>query len=208
VLGARDRERERALAEREVALWKRVEETRLQADERLAEVESQLLELERRQQELDQRERLLDEMTRERSQALEAAVVEKALFSAQRSADLLQAEAVQEAETTVLAATIEARAIVARTRHAREMADRDRADFNENLTKLRAALEASIARLDSLAPDALNPDQHKRAWEQGVGRLTGQTDEHANGCERELGEDLRSRAGVGQTGGEAVAPDT
>lgn len=200
-------DRERALAERDAelqALGRRLEETRGQADKRLAEAERQLLELERRRQELEERERLLEEATRERLQTDEAAVIGEALISAQRTANLLQAEAVQEAETTVAAARIEAKAIVTTAEHTRDLADRDRAEADELLTQLRAALEETVARWNSLAPYASDVSRQERGQDQGAASVTGQTDEPADGLEADLERDLQSRADVGQTGGQEV----
>ncbi len=185
------------------ALGEDLEETRRQADERLAEAERQLLELERHRQELAERERLLAEAERERSESDEAAVVGKVLISAQRAADLLQAEAEQTAEKRVAAARTEARAIVAKARRARELADRDRAEAADLLTQIRAALAETVARWDSLAPYALDVDRQQRGQDRGAANVIGQADD-ANGRGADLVEDLRFRTADGQSAGEDV----
>ena len=162
--------REQALAQREEELETRaktLKKTQLHADELLDELTARARELAEHQHDLDERERLLEEEEREMSRADEAAVVGKALISAQRAADLLQAEAAQEAETTITAAQIEAKAIVARAQHTREMADRERAQVNELLAELRAALGETISKWNSLAPYTLDGDEHEHADEDG-----------------------------------------
>ncbi len=167
------------------ALGEDLEETRRETDEPLPEAERQLLELERRRQELAERER---------SQADEAAVVAKVLISAQRAADLLQADAEQEAEERVAAARKEAKAIVAKARRTRELADRDRAEAADLLMQIRVALGETAARWNSLAPGALDVDRKRREQDRDAGNVIEQTDD-ANGRGADLVEDLRFRSG-------------
>ena len=204
-------ERERALAEREAeleALARRIDDTHVRADERLAEVESQARELGEHRRELEERERLLEKAEQERSQVDEA-IVGKALISAQRVADLLQAEAAQEAGTTVAAARIEAEAMVARAQHTRELADRDRAQVNELLTQLRAAVEEAVAKLNSLAPDVLDDNRQEGGQDRGGVSPTARADGLVKGVELDLDGDLHVRAGGAQSDAEDVgASDT
>jgi transcriptional regulator with XRE-family HTH domain len=188
-------EREQALAEREVELQElgeRLQEARRQADARLADAERKLLELERRRQELANREQSLEDAERERSQTDEAAVVGKALISAQRAADLLQAEAAQETETILAAARIEAKAIEARAQRAGELADRDRADADELVTQLREALGDTIARWNSLVPHALDIDAQEREERKAAAGGPEQVDGSADGDKADPEQEFRS----------------